>query len=161
MRGVIADDGRSKRFHALILYASMSREAGYCSAFQLSHCQRKAALGLASSVLSLHPKSLNCNPDYISVFDGVSWFDRKLTCVMESQGFVARWHGMPGRMLLFAAGPCGPDVVRKWEGDWMTCICPRDGCDRSQDLGPGGRVTAARPACRRQAAAWGHGSEPD
>jgi len=23
---------------------------------------------------------------------------------------------MPGRMLLFAAGPCGPDVVRKWEG---------------------------------------------
>lgn len=116
MRGVIADDGRSKRFHALILFASMSREAGYCSAFQLSHCQRKAALGLASSVLSLHPKSLNCNPDYISVFDGVSWFDRKLTCVMESQGFVARWHGMPGRMLLFAAGPCGLDVVRKREG---------------------------------------------
>ncbi|QDD64128.1 hypothetical protein EJD96_08130 [Herbaspirillum seropedicae] len=97
IRGVIADDGRSKRFHALILLASIAREAAYCSvlfsfvqlcsAFQASHGQRKAAPGWASSVLSLHPKSLNCNRDYISLFAGVSWVDRKLTCVMESQGF--------------------------------------------------------------------------
>ncbi|WP_433694122.1 hypothetical protein [Herbaspirillum seropedicae] len=90
MRGVIADDGRSKRFHALILLASIARGqliVQLCSAFHVSHGPRKAAPGWASSVLSLHPKSLNCNRDYISVFAGVSWFVSKLTCVMESQVF--------------------------------------------------------------------------